>query len=187
MRRTILNGILPVVRCDAPSTKEKTMNTRLIIQRTYTRSSGMRNTFGDFVCIYCHNFVSAEAALSGVHNRNHCPYCLSSRHLDLFEAGDRLSACKARMKPVALTLKRSARKYARPGDGELMLIHVCEDCNRVSINRIAADDDNAQILGIFRASGQLDDNLRRLLAANGIALIGKSDFQMVKRGLFGLN
>ena len=50
-----------------------------------TGSNGLRNTFGDFVCMVCHNFVSAEPAVSAVHNRNHCPYCLSSRHLDLFE------------------------------------------------------------------------------------------------------
>src|SRR5512141_10251 len=132
------------------------MRTRFTNQRTYTRSNGLRTTFGDFVCMNCHNFVSAEAALSGVQNRNHCPYCLSSRHLDLFEAGDRLSACKARMQPVALTLKRSARKYARPGDGELMLVHVCEDCHKVSINRIAADDDNETLLGIFQAPDLLN-------------------------------
>lgn len=161
------------------------MNTRYTTQRTYTRSSGMRNTFGDFVCLYCHNFVSVEAALSGVHNRNHCPYCLSSRHLDLFEAGDRLSACNARMKPVALTLKRSTRKYARPGDGELMLVHVCEDCGKVSINRIAADDDNAQVMSLV--ARHLDDGLRRLLDENGIAPIGNTEAQLVRRGLFGLN
>jgi hypothetical protein len=163
------------------------MKTRFTTQRTYTRSSGLRNTFGDFVCINCHNFVSAEAALSGVHHRNHCPYCLSSRHLDLFEAGDRLSACKARMQPVALTLKRSARKYARPGDGELMLVHVCEDCGKVSLNRIAADDDNQKLLGIFQGASQLDYPMRRLLAENKILLIDKADLQFVTRRLFGQN
>jgi len=161
------------------------MNTRFTTRRTYTRSGGMHNTFGDFICLHCHNFVSAEMSLSGVHNRNHCPYCLSSRHLDLFEAGDRLSACKARMKPVALTLKRSTRKYAHPGNGELMLVHVCEDCGQVSINRIAADDDNALLMSL--AAGRLEDDLRRLLNEYGIAAVGSDEIQFVKRGLFGLN
>ncbi len=161
------------------------MKARFTTRRIYTRAGGMRNTFGDFICLHCHNFVSAETAISGVHNRNHCPYCLSSRHLDLFEAGDRLSACKARMKPVALTLKRSTRKYAHPGDGELMLVHVCEACGQVSINRIAADDDNALLMSLV--AGQLEDNLHRLLNEHGIAAIGSDEIQFVKRGLFGLN
>lgn len=161
------------------------MNTRFTTQRTYTRSGGVRNTFGDFVCLYCHNFVSAEAALSGVHNRNHCPYCLSSRHLDLFEAGDRLSACKSRMKAVALTLKRSTHKYVRPGDGELMLVHICEDCGKVSINRIAADDDNEKVMDLV--TGNLDADLRCLLIENDIARVGAAEIQLVRRGLFGLN
>ena len=163
------------------------MNTTFTTQRTYTRSNGLRNTFGDFVCMNCHNFVSAEAALSGVHNRNHCPYCLASRHLDLFEPGDRLSACKARMRPVALALKRSTRKYARPGDGELMLVHVCEDCGKVSLNRIAADDDNQQILGVFESSSSLDHPLQCVLSENKVTPIAKTDLQVVTRRLFGLN
>ncbi len=161
------------------------MNARFTTRRTYTRSGGMRNTFGDFVCLHCHNFVSAEAAISGVHNRNHCPYCLSSRHLDLFEAGDRLSACKARMKPVSLTLKRSTGKYARPGDGELMLVHVCEECGKVSINRIAADDDNRLVMSLVARN--LDDSLRCRLDENGIAPIESAELQLVRRGLFGLS
>ena len=59
----------------------------------------------DFRCVYCGNFVSAAALFAGVKNRNHCPYCLWSRHLDLFEAGDRLSACKAPMRPIGVTVK----------------------------------------------------------------------------------
>ena len=56
----------------------------------------------DFRCQHCGAYVSASRVLSGVSNRNHCPYCLWSRHLDLFEAGDRLAACKAPMRPVGL-------------------------------------------------------------------------------------
>jgi len=163
------------------------MNTTFTIQRIYTRSNGLRTTFGDFVCRYCQHFVSADARLSGVHHRNHCPNCLASRHLDLFEAGDRLSACQARMTAVALTLKRSPRKYARPGDGELMLVHVCEDCRKVSLNRIAADDLNEQVLGVLRGSGTLEPALRRLLTENGVTPLELADLPVVRRRLFGLN
>jgi hypothetical protein len=163
------------------------MKTSFIHQRTYTRSSGSKNTFGDFTCMHCGSFVSADAALSGVHNRNHCPYCLASRHLDLFEAGDRLSACKGAMLPVALTWKRSPKKYARPGDGELMLVHRCRDCDRLSINRIAADDDNALILSLLHAAAKLDHQAFDACVSAGIQVLGGADSSMVTRSLFGQN
>ena len=150
-------------------------------------SNGSRNTFGDFVCMVCHNFVSAEAALSGVHNRNHCPYCLSSRHLDLFEAGDRLSACKSNMRPVALTLKKTAKKYLRGGQGELMLVHVCDECGKPSINRIAADDDFEAVLEIFDRSRQLDYRARSILAQSGIVVLEPGDLLLVRERLLGRN
>lgn len=163
------------------------MRTSFITPRIYTRSTGLKNTFGDFTCMNCHGFVCADAALSGVHNRNHCPYCLASRHLDLFDAGDRLSACKGAMLSVALTWKRSLKKYARPGDGELMLVHRCRDCGGLSINRIAADDDNALILSLLRASAHLDWQVLDACAAAGIDVLGAADTQRVTRVLFGQN
>ena len=161
------------------------MKTSFLHQRTYTRSGGLKNTFGDFTCMHCRNFVSADAVLSGVHNRNHCPYCLASRHLDLFEAGDRLSACKGAMLPVALTWKRSLKKYARADDGELMLVHRCHDCGRLSINRIAADDDNALILSLLHGSPNLAHQTLAACSAGGINVLGVTDVGLVSRCLFG--
>jgi len=163
------------------------MRTSFINQRTYTRSTGLKNTFGDFTCLNCGSFVCADAALSGVHHRNHCPYCLTSRHLDLFEAGDRLSACRGAMLPVALTWKRSLKKYARPGDGELMLVHRCRDCGGLSINRIAADDDNARILALLHGSAVLEVELRETCRAAGIQVLGTGETHLVTRCLFGQN
>src|SRR5688500_3395418 len=100
------------------------------------------DSFGDFRCAHCHALVSSAHLLSGVHNRNHCPYCLWSCHLDLFAAGDRLSACKAPMRAIGLTMKAGRNKYQPDSRGELMLIHQCTDCGALSINRIAADDDS---------------------------------------------
>lgn len=93
--------------------------------------------------------------LSGVHHRNHCPYCLSSRHLDLFKAGDRLSACKASMRPVALTLKKTVKKYSTQDKGEIMLVHRCEGCGKISINRIAADDSAEVLMDVFERSSSM--------------------------------
>ena len=100
----------------------------------------------DFTCKNCGRFVTASSMISGVVHRNHCPYCLHSRHVDLFEAGDRLCACKSLMAPVGLTLKRTRDKYARQRGGELMLVHRCTHCGELVINRIAADDDPAPLI-----------------------------------------
>src|SRR5512139_2755149 len=119
------------------------MNTHFVSShQRYGRSPARERSFGDFRCLACGYLVSAQPVVSGVHNRNHCPYCLWSRHLDLYEAGDRLAACKAGMRPVGLTLKRSRDKYGGQAAGELMLVHQCSECGKLSINRIAADDDD---------------------------------------------
>jgi len=157
------------------------MNTQI----RHGRSRAGRNTCGDFVCMVCHNFVSAEAALSGVQHRNHCPYCLSSRHLDLFKAGDRLSACKASMRPVALSLKKTCKKYAGENQGEVMLVHLCAGCGKISINRIAADDDSENLRGILEASYCLDNGLKSLIAIAGIAIITRGDHHLLQFQLFG--
>jgi hypothetical protein len=149
--------------------------------------NGPRNTFGDFVCMVCHNFVSAEAALSGVQNRNHCPYCLSSRHLDLYEAGDRLSACKANMRPVALTLKKTAKKYVSARQGELMLVHLCDECGKPSINRIAADDDIETVLKVFERSRELEISTKSAFARSGVTILEAEHHLLVHEQLLGCN
>jgi hypothetical protein len=137
----------------------------------------------DFVCMHCGVYVSANPLLSGVQNRNHCPSCLHSRHLDLYQAGDRLSACKAPMRPVGLTMKHAMKKYSRPGSGELMLIHLCRDCGAVSINRITADDDVAGIMAVLRSSFHLAAPLQARLNDMGIAPLTIRDVEMVEKQL----
>ncbi len=161
------------------------MKTFYATRRIHTGPGKIGDLSGDFVCVHCGAFVSAMTALSGVRNRNHCPRCLSSRHLDLFEAGDRLSACKARMRPVGLTLKRSAKKYAGRVPGELMLVHQCEDCGKVSINRIAADDDSDLILSVLEQSTRLDPRTRGLLMNDGVQPLAASQVGLVQQCLFG--
>jgi hypothetical protein len=148
----------------------------------------MRNhmtSFGEFICAHCNYLVSAAHSLSGVNNRNHCPYCLWSCHLDLFAAGDRLSACKGGMKPIGLTMKKSRNKYRLEARGELMLIHECTECGSLSINRIAADDDSESILTVFRDSLGQNDLRIRLCAQQGIRMLGAEAIQVVQIQLFG--
>ena len=143
------------------------------------------DTNADFKCLHCRGYVSSAEMLAGVGNRNHCPYCLWSRHLDLFEAGDRLAACKAPMRPVGLTLKRSRNKYASAVSGELMLVHLCTECDRISINRIAADDVPEMIIEVFEASLTESVWLIQQNKDLGIKLLGDESFEIVYRQLYG--
>jgi len=91
------------------------------------------------------------------------------------------------MRPVGLTLKRAANKYAHREQGELMLIHLCEDCGKVSINRIAADDDDGEILSILETSTGLDPCAHNLLTHDGITPLDTTQVELVRQCLFGIN
>lgn len=149
------------------------------------RARAATSAFGDFKCAHCHVLVSSAHVLSGVNNRNHCPYCLWSCHLDLYAAGDRLSACKAPMQPIGLTLKKSRNKYQRESRGELMLVHECSECKTLSINRIAADDDSDTVVAIFQESLVLGQQLQALCQQSGILTLGAGDKKMVHTQLYG--
>ena len=141
------------------------------------------SSFGDFRCEHCSNYVSAAHVHSGVNNRNHCPYCLWSRHLDLYAAGDRLSACKGQMSPIGLTMKKSRNKYQIKSRGELMLIHECVECGHVSINRIAADDDPESIMDAFVSSLNLTHQTRMRCDSQGILIL--NNMEAVQVQLYG--
>lgn len=143
------------------------------------------DSFGDFRCAHCHALVSCAHLLSAVNNRNHCPYCLWSCHLDLYAAGDRLSACKGPMRPIGLTMKKGRNKYQREARGELMLIHECVECKTLSINRIAADDDPGTVASVFQASLRLGRELHSLGLQHGIIPLEAEDSQIVYTQLYG--
>jgi len=153
------------------------------VHRRFTAISWSRQEQG-FTCLHCRGNVNSSFASSGVCNRNHCPYCLWSRHLDLYAAGDRLSACKAGMRPIGLTFKRSAKKYG-PGHGELMLVHLCVECSRLSINRIAADDHSGTVYEVFHVSLGMDCTTKARLSEAGIEILERMDTEAVRRQLFG--
>jgi DNA-directed RNA polymerase subunit RPC12/RpoP len=136
-----------------------------------------------FRCLHCGVIITSDPRISGVQNRNHCPYCLRSRHLDLYEPGDRLAACKAQMEPVGLTIKRSRNKYARWESGELMLIHQCIDCSKISINRLAADDVAETILEVYRGSFDLEKLARSRIMHCGVNLLQAGEYEVVIRQL----
>lgn len=89
-----------------------------------------------FNCKACGKFITVRDC--GTNNRNHCPHCLSSIHLDNIP-GDRSADCGGIMEPISI--------YVRP-DGELALIHRCKKCGELKINRIAADDNEYLLLSL---------------------------------------
>lgn len=156
--------------------RKAALRARLMPERGgFSLADGLVRTEADFRCTHCGYVVSTDPLLSGVNNRNHCPYCLHSKHLDLFQAGDRLAACKAPMRPVALTRKRTRDKYGGSGQGELMLVHLCLGCDKVSLNRIAADDHPRALLEVFTGSLALDETTAWLLEQASVDPLTEDD------------
>jgi hypothetical protein len=149
-----------------------------------TRAYKMKDELG-FQCRHCGFYVLADPIFSGVRNRNHCPYCLWSRCLDLFEAGDRLSPCKSPMQPVGLALKKTRKKYGPAAYGELMIVHHCSECGKSSANRIAADDDTETIYSIFRDSIYMKSYQKEQIEAGGVQLLNEEHEAIVSAQLFG--
>lgn len=88
-----------------------------------------------FICLNCKKNVTPLS--SGGRNRNHCPFCLFSLHVDESTPGDRMSDCKGLMAPIGIETRRT---------GEYVLINKCLKCKKISKNRIAGDDDWDKII-----------------------------------------
>jgi hypothetical protein len=111
-----------------------------------------------FECCHCSLEVTPNAAM-GTRHRNHCNHCLWSKHVDT-APGDRASACQGCMEPVGVTLKREGvDKYGKEKLGDIMLVHRCQKCGQININRIAADDPEDLILQVFDISNTLPSPL----------------------------
>ena len=89
----------------------------------------------DFRCRHCRALVGPT--ISGGRNRNHCPFCLYSRHVDGKTPGDRASDCGGSMAPIAAFQRTK---------GEHVIVHKCLSCGLERHNRIAADDDFDAVL-----------------------------------------
>lgn len=61
--------------------------------------------------------------------RNHCPYCLYSKHMD-DKPGDRASVCKGLMAPIGIEYS-SKKGY--------QLVHECLKCRKVGKNKVAVN------------------------------------------------
>lgn len=132
---------------------------------------------GGFRCAHCKVWVVINDYI-GTSNRNHCNICLWSRHVDI-KKGDRRATCQGGMKPVGLTFKHEGLGR----QGELMLIHECMSCDKISINRIARDDGNEDVLAIYVLP--IADGLRQRLQQEAIRVLDETDKPEIMRQLFG--
>lgn len=88
----------------------------------------------DFVCEVCNN----EVKKLGVTARDHCPYCLCSKHVDI-NPGDRLNQCKGILKPIDIDKYKDTYK----------IVYKCEKCGELHRNIVAIDDDFNKVLEIM--------------------------------------
>lgn len=143
---------------------------------------------GGFTCSHCSDWAPINEHI-GTQNRNHCPHCLWSKHLDEDKLGDRKSECKSGMEPIALTFKAEGKdRYAeqRQRIGELMLVHECVTDGQLRVNRIAADDNTEELLVVFRNGADLDGPALERLAIESITTATSDSESEVMRQLFGI-
>jgi len=89
-----------------------------------------------FTCLVCGWPVVSSGA--GSDHRNHCPNCLSSKHVDN-TPGDRSADCGGAMEAIGVWVRN---------DGEWAIIHQCSWCGKMSSNRVAADDNPMKLMHI---------------------------------------
>ena len=106
-------------------------------RKQYSKGYYRRNACNDsFQCKVCDRLVVPHGA--GSDHRNHCPYCLSSQHLDM-EPGDRAADCGAVMEAIGVWVRKG---------GEWAIIHRCRICGHLSSNRSAADDSPLKLMSL---------------------------------------
>ncbi|NRA45193.1 MAG: RNHCP domain-containing protein [Oligoflexales bacterium] len=80
-----------------------------------------------FICENCQREVQPLK----VGCRNHCPFCLHSKHVDRFP-GDRDNPCQGLMEPIA---------YEFNGKKGLTLVFKCKECGGMGKNKAAHEDE----------------------------------------------
>jgi hypothetical protein len=80
----------------------------------------------EFTCAYCGQFV--PKAKTGC--RNHCPYCLCSKHVDI-NPGDRAESCQGQLAPIG---------YETNSKKGIVLIFKCKKCGMERRNKAILKD-----------------------------------------------
>ena len=86
-----------------------------------------------FICEHC----GKEVLPLGYTSRDHCPYCLYSKHIDI-NPGDRKNTCRGLLKPIGIEKYKDTYK----------ILYKCDKCKEDHKNIIAKDDDMNEIINI---------------------------------------
>lgn len=86
----------------------------------------------EFVCEHCGQVVKPL----GYSCRNHCPYCLYSKHVDIYP-GDRSEKCHGTLEPIGLEIG-SKKGY--------VIVFRCQKCGAIRKNKVAKDDNMDTII-----------------------------------------
>lgn len=97
----------------------------------------------DFDCAVCGAHVMGDGYT------NHCPKCLSSKHVDV-NPGDRASPCQGIMPAVSLVHKNGAD----------YIVHRCVRCGHTRPNKVGKDDDFEAVMAL--SNGTMDAYRARL-------------------------
>ena len=81
----------------------------------------------EFICENC----GKKVPKLGYSCRNHCPYCLHSKHLDI-NPGDRAEDCHGILEPIGIDIN-SKKGY--------MILFKCNKCGETRKNKVENDDD----------------------------------------------
>ena len=88
----------------------------------------------NFICDYCGKEVSKLNYTA----RDHCPYCLASKHVDIMP-GDREESCHGKLIPIEMENYKDTYK----------IVYKCDKCHTIKKNIMAKDDDLDELLKII--------------------------------------
>ncbi|TGM48434.1 RNHCP domain-containing protein [Leptospira biflexa] len=100
-----------------------------------SKSHRYRSDTEEFRCVECKQMVFPPGY--GTDQRNHCPNCLTSLHLDN-TPGDRKATCGSKMEAISIWVRK----------GEWVILHRCKGCGVIHANRIGPDDNEALLLSL---------------------------------------
>ena len=89
-----------------------------------------------FVCEHCGRQVEPL----GYSCRNHCPYCLHSKHVDV-NPGDREETCHGELVPIDIEIN-SKKGY--------VVVFKCIKCGKIRKNKLAEDDNMELVYEIIK-------------------------------------
>lgn len=90
-----------------------------------------------FICENC----GREVSPLGYTSRDHCPYCLYSKHVDI-NPGDRANPCKGLLVPVGVEKFKDTYK----------ILYKCSKCHQTHKNILAKDDDMEELIKISKVN-----------------------------------